>query len=320
MNTNRILAGILVGLVGMSAGCARSTGSDIGDPSAGTKARVLSWDSPQLQRAKTEWEETLLSLGRTTKDNAEDHHRVLDGVLSKYLSTDDLRALARSCGELPICVDDRGRFVNALLDHMLVAFVGSGDRDSLVTQLSTRFIDRINPHYVEWYVTFFGEWKGTLKYPVLIFGDAYSRSAVPETRRAIAGAVRRGFSRMNIPELNDSGQSDDEYVGRAMAWYRARKDELFATTKIYSGEMGPPEPLFVSRAEHERAMQEWSRRNRGSVAAKAVGACAFLALMAALIACVRVWLRRRHRMRTQPVAATAEDSEVSRPKDSESMG
>ena len=66
-------------------------------------------------------------------------------------------------------------FVNIVLHYMVTAFVDSGDREGLVTLLSTRFRDRIYSEWIEEYLMRDGEGRNTLKYPILILGDAYSR-------------------------------------------------------------------------------------------------------------------------------------------------
>ena len=116
--------------------------------------------------------------------------RAQGSLLKKRLSDRALRELARSCGQLPVRVEDRCGFAQSLLEHMVLRFADTGDRDSLVTVLSLRCPERFGVGaYLEDYLAFV-EAKKTLDRPILVLGEAYARSTVPETRRDLAKIVR----------------------------------------------------------------------------------------------------------------------------------
>ena len=67
--------------------------------------------------------------------------------------------------------------------------------------------------------------------PILIFGEAHSKCQVPETRRALAAAVRRSFAGLGI-----HGKDDAEFVSNAMRWYMKEKGRLIANREYYRNE------------------------------------------------------------------------------------
>jgi hypothetical protein len=143
--------------------------------------------------------------------------RMQDEILRKNLSKDDMRRLAATCGVLPIDETNPNAFELNVLQFLVIAFVDAGERESLVTMLSTRFPPFVGPETTtEYYVLH--SLRKAIPDPVLIFGEAYARSTVPEVRRAMAAVVRRGFSGFAIPGANDA-----DFVENAMKWYESKK-------------------------------------------------------------------------------------------------
>lgn len=250
-----IITGVLLGFVGILLAC-----TDRGSPatqgiSVTATGRSLSWNSPEMRSIQTEWEALAHSFSpKSTKATVGEDNRRLDGILEKRLSKEDLFALAASCDQLPIAAKDRTGFANAVLAHMILAFGRSGDREHLVTLLSIRCPDRAGPYTdIECFLAGCEHMK-TLKYPILILGDAYSQCKVPEVRRVIAHAVRRGFATMKVSGLAGPEQNDDECVSNAMKWYEMHKDELAPNLEYcqnsnqdwINGQYGIP--LFVWKA------------------------------------------------------------------------
>jgi len=146
---------------------------------------------------------------------------MLEDILNKNLSKEDLRNLAATCETLPIRETDQDLFTRVLLKFMVRAFTETGDKQSLVKVLSTRCPDCIyHTAFIEYYLA---QWGGEkLTDPILILGEAYAKCRVPEVRRHIAVAFRRGFTSMGI-----HGKDDDEFVANAMQWYEKEKDHLY---------------------------------------------------------------------------------------------
>lgn len=214
----RILAALLFALVGMQLAC--TNGKDRDTP--------LTWDSPELLAVQTKWEALIESFDSDTGTNANYDERInkLEWLLRTHLSDRNLRELAMSCGQLPVHAEEREPFANAVLNHMVAAFIDSDDRDHLVAMLSTRCPLRVYMYGdIECYLALW-ERKQTRKYPILILGEVYSQCKIPEVRRDIARAVRRGFATMRVPDLVSPDQDDDECVNNAMKWYLIHKDEL----------------------------------------------------------------------------------------------
>jgi hypothetical protein len=226
--TKRAIACLLLATAVTSSACSKKGDLTMRDPDIPVNGTPLSWRSPRLISVQKEWYKLRDSFGtHTMKAEYEKNAKILDEFLEKRLSARDLRELARSCGEVPLRDQDREPFVKSLLDHMLMAFVDSGDRDSLVTLLSIRCPNRVGWQVdIEWFLVVFPEKKRTIKDPILVLGDAYAQCKIPEIRRDIASVVRRGFSTMRIPNLNSKREEDADYVSKAMKWYLEHKDEL----------------------------------------------------------------------------------------------
>ena len=178
----------------------------------------ISWDSPRMLQVKEEWE--LLSRRDTSsRKEYEKLQEALHDILARRLSYRDVRDLAASCGILAIYEGKRSRFENAVLAHSVRVLVDAGDRGALVRLLSTRCPLLIyNSETIELYLACVG---AKLKDPIMVLGEAYANCQVPEVRRIIAAAVRRGFTDLGI-----RGKDDAEFVKNAMQWYEKEKDHL----------------------------------------------------------------------------------------------
>ena len=133
--------------------------------------------------------------------------------------------LAASCDKLPARVEKWG-FTRDVLAFLGTSLADCGDRERLVALLSKRCPNRIHwPENVEFYLAVRAK---RLRDPILILGEAYSKSQVPETRHALAAAVRRGFVDLGI-----RGKDDAEYVKNAMQWYVAEEESSQLATLPY---------------------------------------------------------------------------------------
>jgi hypothetical protein len=146
-------------------------------------------------------------------------YRKLRDLISTQVSDDDVRRLADSSAELPVRYQDRSEFTNRVLEHIISAFVASGDRGSLVNLLSQRFVPRVGiGETIELRLAFRGN---RLNDPILVLGEAYSKCTIPSVRHDIAAAVRRGFTDLGI-----RGEDDADFVKKAMRWYEKEKSDL----------------------------------------------------------------------------------------------
>jgi hypothetical protein len=88
-----------------------------------------------------------------------------------------------------------------------------------------------------------------LRNGITVLGDAYSKSVVPETRREIAAAVRRGFSGVGV-----RGKDDGEFVANSMRWYESERDGLTVNEQYLRN---ATLPLDAAQAEAlDRALRE----------------------------------------------------------------
>jgi len=184
-----------------------------------TKEPITSWNSPRMLTLKRQWDELLKTptqtWGRKNENLNEMQQKILDN-----LSTADMRCLAATCDTLPVHEKDPNAFEINVLQHMVRKFIHAGDRDSLVTLFSTRFPIYLYAEMTTTYALLHLS-KNTLKDPILILGEAYSRCKVPEVRHDIAEIVRDGFQGFDIP-----GKDDAEFVKNAMQWYENNKSHL----------------------------------------------------------------------------------------------
>ena len=145
--------------------------------------------------------------------------RAIDRLMAKRLSRQDVAQLAATSDKLAARDKDRSQFENEVLAFLVKEFVKAGDRESLVGLLSKRCPSRIDvAELIEFYLAFVGQ---KLKDPILIFGEAYAKCQVPETRHLLADAVRRAFAGFGIHGDDDAG-----FVRNAMQWYERHKERL----------------------------------------------------------------------------------------------
>lgn len=192
------------------------------------KEPITSWHSPRMLEIAHEWgslmeEYNIAPVGEETGEKYglknEKLYEMLDNILEKHLSKADLRQLAETCGELPAHAWKRSEFANAVLEYMTMRFIRSGDRENLLKLLSTRFPDQIGFQTpIECGIV---SWGKKLKDPILLLGEAYSKSEEPEVRHHLAIIVRRAFIGSGI-----KGQDDTEFVKNAMQWYEKNKEYL----------------------------------------------------------------------------------------------
>jgi hypothetical protein len=170
---------------------------------------------------KKEWQTLHDSFpeGSWSKHNYLESMTMLHGVIKRQLSHQDMIALAATCETLAVDEHHWNEFERCVIDEMFDAFATSGDRENLVALLSTRCPSHCGFMDVEACLVRIGEKK--LKDPVLILGEAYSRCQVPQVRKVIANAVRRGLRGLGI-----RGNDDAEFVQRAMKWYEQEKEQL----------------------------------------------------------------------------------------------
>jgi hypothetical protein len=150
--------------------------------------------------------------GNDSKTKYVEQERLVNSLFRKRLSERDLVQLAASCDALPVHAKERSLFANDLLAFMVRAFVEWGDRDRLITFLSTRC-----PGHMPWNATveFHLAFRGRrMRDPILILGEAYSKCTVTEVRHDIAAAVRRAFAGLGI-----QGKDEADLVANAMKWY-----------------------------------------------------------------------------------------------------
>ncbi len=182
-----------------------------------------------------------------SKVNFDERTTMLHGVIKRRLSHHDMVALAETCGMLAIDENDWSKFDRCVIEVMVNGFAASGDRKNLVTLLSTRCPSCCGFTDVEGYLLQIGV--KNLKDSVLIFGEAYSRCQVPQVRKVIASAARRGLKGFGI-----GGNDDAEFVHRAMKWYEQEKEQLVFNPAYLSNNLTPGDhpywkrPLFKWRS------------------------------------------------------------------------
>jgi hypothetical protein len=120
---------------------------------------------------------------------------------------------------LPVKETKQSDFVIKVVQYMVEVFVTSGDRASLLELLSKRCPECAGPYeLIEFYLARNAD---KLKDPLLVLGDAYAECKVPEVRRRIARAFRRGFTTAGV-----RGKDDGEFVNNALQWYKKEKDHI----------------------------------------------------------------------------------------------
>lgn len=185
------------------------------------KEPITSWNSPRLLAAKQEWDALLKSPPKepgVSKNNK--LIKMQQQILGKTLSREDMRNLATTSRELPDHEGDPNAFEVEVLSYIAARFIETGDREGLVTLLSNRFVEYIGPNLSTTRYLLRCPQRA-LKDPILVLGEAYSRSKAPEVKTQIAQVVRRGFDGCDI-----AGKDDDEFVVNAMQWYEKNKNHL----------------------------------------------------------------------------------------------
>ena len=120
---------------------------------------------------------------------------MLDAIIAE-ISEADAQVNWSPPAQIPVSPKDRNAFTNAVLEHIVALFVGSGDRDRLVSLLSVRFVPRLGYHAtIEWYLAIFGK---KLKDPISVLGEAYSKCQARAVRHDTASALRRGFTDLGV--------------------------------------------------------------------------------------------------------------------------
>jgi hypothetical protein len=224
-----------------------------GEKQAVSEETTISWDSPKMLDIKNDWDslrdtyaKTPEKISRVKKDTYTELVRMQGDLLRKRLSHEDVRHLAASSGSLPVHCRDWSNFDRAVIEFIIHAFVYSRDRESLVSLLSTRFPIRMG----NWSIEFYLAMQDKLENPILILGEAYFKSRVPEVRHDIAAAVRRAFGGIGIP-----GKDDSDFVTNAMQWYNKEKHRVVVDTG-YNDEYLPLEPEEGYRGQYEEVWRQ----------------------------------------------------------------
>lgn len=200
----------------------------------------ISWASPRMREIEKDWQALQETYDRNPEiipgENGKDKYSAMeklgDRIFEQQLSDDNLRQLDATCNMLPADAANKG-FSAALIAFMVKSFANSGDRESLVQLLAVQC-----PDYTYWPVTienYLVNYGKKLKDPILVLGEANSRSQSPQARHALAAAVRRAFVDQGI-----QGKDDSEYVANAMKWYEAEKGSLVVNWRYVTNEMASP--------------------------------------------------------------------------------
>jgi hypothetical protein len=206
--------------------------------SSGGEKVVAFWESPKLrsmEKAWLKWREVAATRPHSPYGFGMEH---LAGLLKNELSQQELHALAASFETMPCDT----RFQETLLDATIFICLEAGDRKGLVTLLAANCPLLVcGLYHIEYFIMDCGK---KMDDKVVILGEAYSRARKPETRRAIATAVRRGFYGLGV-----RGRDDDELVKNAMQWYRENKDRVtfngrYVLNAVSTGSDYRENPLF----------------------------------------------------------------------------
>jgi hypothetical protein len=187
------------------------------------KEPIVSWDSPRMIAAKQEWDSLRKNPPPEDGPGSSKNNKLIEmqqDLLKRTLSSDDMRRLAATCGTLPTNEKDPNAFEINVLQYIVAVSIEAGDRESLVTLLSNRFVEYIGPELTTTRYLLRCPAKA-LKDPILVLAEAYSRGKDPDVRRQIAQVVRRGFENSGI-----AAKDDDEFVANAMQWYKKNKSHL----------------------------------------------------------------------------------------------
>ena len=214
------LAASMASLLALQSGC------QPGPPVTSSGPSVTSWNCPRMLEVKQEWQALHDSFGdKWTKDNYGEHTSKLQGIFKKRLSPQDMAVLAATVTAAH--ENTWSEFDRSAMEVLFEAFVTSGDRENLVTLLASRCASEYSFERVEAYLIRHGKKK--LKDPILVLGEAYSRSEDPQVRKTIAEAARRSVKGLGI-----RGNDDAEFVDRAMRWYQTHRDQLIVNPEYGS--------------------------------------------------------------------------------------
>jgi hypothetical protein len=257
------LAVSMASLLALQSGCQPK----VPVPSSGLP--VTSWNCPRMLEIKKEWQALHDSFGdKWTKDNYGEHTSNLQGIFKKRLSPQDMAVLAAT---VPAAHESTwSEFDRSAIESLFETFVLSGDRENLVTLLASRCASEYSFERVEAYLIRHGKQK--LNDPILVLGEAYSRSEDLQVRKTIAEAARRSFKGLGV-----RGNDDAEFVDRAMRWYEKHRDQLIVNPEygsiIISMNDHFKQPLFQwkSRSAAKPAWMETLPQFADSVQASALG-------------------------------------------------
>ena len=206
---------------------------------------ALTWDSGKLRQIEDEY----WSLCHTFTDSRDriagvnfndqygESRRLIETLFRRRLAESDVYQLAASCEVLPTARIHGSEFEYDLLAFLVKAFVDLGDREALVELLSKRCPSLIDwPQTIEFYLAFRGQ---DLDDPILILGDAYSKSESPEVRRRLASSIRRAFGGLGI-----DGVEDADFVANARQWYERERDQLVVNGDFWRNEKRIPSGAY----------------------------------------------------------------------------
>ena len=247
----------------------RDTGQTAPKPHAmSPSGAALSWDSDRVRAIAHRIEDE-----KYAKISPNDLYTATESdfsdALAKKFSKAELHQLAASFDSFPLKWDDWTRYQNLLHEALIDTFLRAGDREGLVTLLSLRCLREASMHTdIEWLLVNAG---AKLKDPILVLGEAYSKSRSTESRREIASAVRRGFGGLGI-----TGRDDAEVVANAMAWYRTHHDEVVFNFNYYQnfmesrvgGDQYQKNPLFVRKTKAETPHAPIRKKDFGRTSAR----------------------------------------------------
>jgi hypothetical protein len=219
------------------------------------EAPAITWGSSRIREIEREWTSLRGVVGMGDKGLTlwiETHKLFKD-----RFSARDVRDLAAACNTLPTKIDCES-FQGRVFAFVIESLIGEGDRAAVVALLTCRCPSRVEAaDTIEHFLcfrggmprdSFFTFWLPRLNDPILVLGEAYAISQIPETRHELATAVRRGFA-----DLPVHGNGDADYVANAMRWYEKEKDHLEFNSYYAGNEMGR---FSVERYEREPDLYE----------------------------------------------------------------
>jgi hypothetical protein len=226
---------------------------------AAPQSAKVTWDCADVRAIEETWKATGVALEklppprRVSKGGA---YRLLEillwEIMKEHFSASELRELAVSCATMPA---DSSSFHESLIRTMLCIFVGSHDREGIVTLLSVHCPWRVGFSNLEDYLAYS---KDLIKDPILVLGEAFAKAKDEWTRARLAAAVRRAFIGSGI-----RGKDDPEFVNNAMRWYERNKEKLTINHQ-YNHNYGTLDvrerystnPLFIFKDAEKREREE----------------------------------------------------------------